>query len=325
MKRRQLMILLGSAAALPFVARAQQAMPVIGFLHAGSSDGNQKRLAAFRKGLADLGFVEGQSVAIEYRWAEGKSENLPALAADLIRRNVTMIATPGSTAAAIVAKAATATVPIVFAIGADPVALGLVASLGRPGGNVTGINSLNADIGAKRLGLLRDLVPQAARYFALANPTSPLAGPFIQELEAGAASLGIRIEILRASNDAEIEARFADLPQSPGSVMVFGPDAFFYTRRAQIAALTLQHGMAGAFDDRAYVEAGGLLNYGADWLKVMELAGGYTGRILKGEKPADLPVQQASKFEFVLNLKTARALGIEVPQKLLLIADDVIE
>jgi putative ABC transport system substrate-binding protein len=326
MRRREFVGLLGGVAlAWPLMARAQPAMPVIGFLHAGSAEENQKRLAAFHKGLAGAGFVVGQNVAIEYRWAAGRNEDLSALAADLIRRNVTMIATPGSTGAAVVAKGATATIPVVFAIGADPVALGLVNTLSRPGGNATGITSLNAEIGAKRLGLLRDLVPQAARYFALANPASPLAEPFIKDLEAGAASLAIHIDILRASNDAEIEAVFASLPQRPGNVLVSGPDAFFFTRRAQIVAQAARYAVPAVFDDRAYVDAGGLLNYGADWMNVMELAGGYAGRILKGEKAADLPVQQASKFEFVINLKTAKTLGIDVPQKLLLIADDVVE
>jgi putative ABC transport system substrate-binding protein len=326
MRRREFMSMLATIASTwPLAARAQAAMPVIGFLHAGSREENAKRLAAFLKGLGDAGFIDGKNVTIEYRWASGKNEQLPAMAADLISRKVTMIATPGSTAAAVVAKAATTTIPIVFATGADPVALGLVTSLSRPGGNVTGIVSLNAELAAKRLGLLRDLVPQATRYFAMANPASPLTEPFIKELEAGAASLGIHVEIIRASNDAELETVFANLPSGKGNVLMFGPDAFFYTRRAQIAALALRHAMPAVFDDRAYVEAGGLLNYGADWTNLMGLAASYTARVLRGEKPADLPVQQASKFELVINLKTAKALGLEVPQKLLLIADDVIE
>jgi putative tryptophan/tyrosine transport system substrate-binding protein len=327
MRRREFISLLtGTAAAWPLAARAQQpAMPVIGFLHTGSPSENAKRLAAFLKGLGDGGFVDGRNVVIEYHWAAGNNEALPAMAAELVRRKVTMIVTPASTAAAVVARAATSTIPIVFAIGADPVALGLVTSLSRPGGNATGTASLNAEVGAKRLGLLRELVPQAARYHVLVNPTSPLAAPFIKELESGAASLGIHLEILRASNDAEIEARFAALPEGPGNVMVFGPDALFYTRRAQIAALAVRHAVPAIFDDRAYVEAGGLLNYGADWANLMELTGGYAARVLKGEKPADLPVQQATKFELVINLKTAKALGLAVPQKLLLLADDVVE
>ena len=326
MRRRQFISLLGGATAFPLAARAQApAMPVIGFLHAGSPDENAKRLVVFRNGLADAGFVEGKNVAIEYRWAMGKSADLSVMAAELVRRNVALIVTPASTAAAIAAKAATATIPIVFATGADPVALGLVASMSRPGGNVTGIVSLNAELAAKRLGLLRDLVPDAMRYFAMANPASPLAEPFVKELETGAASLGLHVEILRASNDAELEAAFASLPSGIGNVLILGPDAFFYTRRVRIAALALLHKMPAAFDDRFYVEAGGLLNYGADWTNLMALTAGYVARILRGEKPADLPIQQAAKFEFVINLKTAKALGLVVPQKLLLIADDVVE
>jgi putative tryptophan/tyrosine transport system substrate-binding protein len=225
MKRRKFIGLVGGMAATwPLAARAQQpAMPVIGFLHAGSPDENAKRLGAFRKGLSEAGFVEGQNVAIEYRWASGKSENLPGMAADLIRRNVTLIATPGSTAAAVVAKAATATIPIVFSSGTDPVLLGLVASISRPGGNVTGITSLNAELAAKRLGLFREMVPKASRYFALVKPTSELAAPFVKDLQEAAGSLGIRIDVLNANTTDEIDAAFAGLPREPGNVMVFGP------------------------------------------------------------------------------------------------------
>jgi putative tryptophan/tyrosine transport system substrate-binding protein len=326
MRRRDFIkVLAGSAVALPLAAHAQQpAVPVIGFLHSGSPDQNVKRLAAFRKGLNEAGFVEGQNVAIEYRWAAGQNDKLPALVADLIRRQVAVIATAGSTPASVAAKAATTTIPIVFAVGADAVALGLVASLNRPGGNVTGITSLNADIAAKRLGVLRELVPQATRYFTLVNPTSQLAEPFIKDLQAGAASLGTHIDILHASTDGEIEAAFADLPLA-GTVLVFPPDAFFYIRRARIAALAARHAVPTMFDGRDYVDAGGLASYGADFVNVMELAGNYTARILKGEKAADLPVVQAARFELVINLKTAKALGVTVPPTLLAIADEVIE
>jgi putative tryptophan/tyrosine transport system substrate-binding protein len=282
-----------------------------------------KRLAAFRKGLNEAGFVEGQNVAIEYRWAAGESDKLPALAADLIRRRVDVIATAGSTPASVVAKAATTTIPIVF--GADAVALGLVASLNRPGGNVTGITSLNADVAAKRLGVLRELVPQATRYFTLVNPTSQLAEPFIKDLQAGAASLAIHIDVLHASTDGEIEAAFAGLPQPTGTVLIFPPDAFFYIRRGRIAMLAERHTVPTIFDGRDYVDAGGLASYGADFLNVMELAGNYTAPILKGEKPADLPVVQAAKFELVITLQTAKALGVTVPPTLLALADEVIE
>lgn len=327
MRRREFIAALGGAAVIwPLAVRAQQiAVPVIGFLHAGSPEQNVQRLAAYRKGLSEAGFVEGRNVAIEFRWAKGRNDELPALAADLLRRQVAVIATPGSTAAAAVAKAGTSTVPIVFAVGADPVELGLVASLARPGGNVTGVTSLNADIAAKRFGLLRDLVPHAARYFALVNPTSPLTGPFVADLQAGAATLGIRVEILRASSDGEIDAAFEDLPQQPGNVLVSCPDAFFYVRRTRIADLAMRHGVPTIFDVRDYVDVGGLVSYGADFLELMRLAGNYTGRILKGEKPADLPVAQSTKFESVINLKTAKALGIAVPPTVLAIADEVIE
>ena len=328
MKRREFIGLAGAAAALPvlspFAARAQ-AMPVIGFLHTGSPEENTRRLSGFHKGLGDAGFTDGRNVTIEYRWALGRNNELPAMAADLVRRQVALIATLGSTPATVAARAATATIPIIFAIGSDPVALGLVASLSRPGGNATGISSLTAELAAKRFGLLRELVPQATGYFALVNPTSALSEIFIKELKAGTAGLGIHIEILRASDDSEIEAAFAGLPQRPANLMIFGPDSFFYTRRAQIAALAVRYRVPSVFDDRVYVEAGGLMNYGADWSNVMELAGGYVARVLRGEKPADLPVQQATRFELVINRKTAGALGIELSRTLLATADDVID
>jgi putative tryptophan/tyrosine transport system substrate-binding protein len=325
-KRRDFIRIFGSAAAAwPLAARAQQtAMPVIGLLHSGAPEQNGKRLAAYHKGLREAGFVEGKNVAIAYRWAAGHNDKLPALAADLIGRRVAAIATPGSTPAALAAKAATTTIPIIFGVGADPIELGLVDSLNRPGGNVTGATSLNSEVAAKRLGVLRELVPQAARYFTIVNPTSPLAQPFSKDLEAGAASLGIRLDILRASTDGELEAAFASLPQ-PGSVLLFGPDAFFYIRRGEIAALAARYALPAIFDGRDYVEAGGLICYGADFLDVMQFAGGYTGRILKGEKPADLPVVQSAKFELVINLKTAKTLGLAIPDRLLALADEVIE
>lgn len=326
MRRRQFVTLLGSAALWPLAARAQRdAMPVIGFLHAGSPDENAKRLAAFRRGLADAGFVEGRNVAIEYRWALGKNEALPAMAADLVRRRVTVIATPGSTAAAVVAKAATAAIPVVFSSGTDPVDLGLVASLSRPGGNVTGSTSLNAELAAKRLGLFRDLVPKASRYFTLVKPTSELAAPFVKDLRGAAASLGLQIEVLNANTAEEIDAAFAGMPAAPGNVMVFGPEGFFYVHRARIAGLALRHSLPTIFDVRDYVEAGGLASYGSDYFALMALVGNYCARVLRGEKPADLPVQQASKFELVINRKTARALGIEISPTLLATADEVIE
>ena len=275
--------------------------------------------------MSDAGFVEDQNVAIEYHWASGKNEELPAMTADLIRRKVTLIATPGSTAAAVVAKAATSTIPIVFSSGTDPVALGLVPSLSRLGGNITGITSLNAELAAKRLGLFRELVPKASRYFSLVKPTSELAAPLIRDLRGAATSLAIKIEVLNANTADAIDAAFASIPQQPGNVMIFGPEGFFYVRRAHIAELALRHGLPTIFDVRDYVDAGGLASSGSDFLNLMELAGNYAARILKGEKPGDLPVQQATKFEFVINRKTARALGIEISPALLATTDDVID
>jgi putative ABC transport system substrate-binding protein len=324
MRRRA--VLMGLTALPAAGAAAQQpARPVIGFLHSASPEQNTKRLAAYLKGLKGTGFVDGETVTIEYRWAAGQNDKLPALAADLIQRQVAVIATAGSTPAALAAKAATATIPIVFATGADAVELGLVASLNRPGGNATGAVSLNAELGAKRFALLRDLVPQTRRYFALVNPTSALTEPFVRELQAGAASLGLQVDILRASTDPEIERAFAGLPQQPGNALVFGPDAFFYIRRTRIAALAVQHAVPTIFDNRDYVEAGGLMSYGADFLNLMQLAGSYTGRILKGAKPADLPVAQSTKFELVINRRTAKPLGLTIPPLLLATADEVIE
>jgi putative ABC transport system substrate-binding protein len=307
------------------VARAQQAMMVIGFLHAGSPAENQKRLHAFRRGLAAGGFVEGQNVAIEYRWADGRNDRLSELAADLVSRSVSMIVTPGSTAAAVAARKATATIPIVFSSGTDPVELGLVGSLNRPGGNATGITSLNAELAAKRLGLFRELVPTARRLFTLVKPTSELAAPFVKDLESAAASLGVRVEVLDASTAGEIDAAFAAIPRVPGCGVVFGPEGFFYVYRARIAELALSRALPTIFDVRDYVEAGGLASYGSDYYNVMELTGSYAARVLKGEKPADLPVQQATKFEMVLNRRTAKALGIEISPTLLATADDVID
>ena len=326
MRRREFVGLLGGAAALPLAARAQPAaMPVIGFLHAGSPEENAKRLAAFRRGLAQAGFVEGQNVAIEYRWAAGNNEQLKAMAADLVGRKVAVITTPGSTAAAVVAKAATSTIPVVFSSGTDPVALGLVSSLNRPGGNATGITSLNAELAAKRLGLFHDFVPKAAHYFTLVKPTSELAAPFVKDLQGAASSLGIKIDVLNANTVEEIDAAFAAIPQAPGNVMVFGPEGFFYVHRARIAELALRRAIPTIFDVRDYVDAGGLASYGSDYFDVMELTGNYVARILKGEKPADLPVQQATKFELVINRKTAKALGIELSPTLIATADDVVD
>jgi putative ABC transport system substrate-binding protein len=326
MRRREFIGLLGGAVALPFAARAQTpAMPVIGFLHAGSPEENTRRLDAFRKGLAAAGYVEGQNVAIEYRWASGRTQDLAAMAADLIAKSVTLIATPGSTAAAVAAKAATSTVPIVFSSGTDPVALGLVASLNRPGGNATDITSLNAELGAKRLGLFRELAPGLTRYFTLVRPSSELAAPFVADLQGAASSLGVSVEVLKADTSDEIDAALAPIPQQAGCGMIFGPEGFFYIHRKRIADLALARSLPTIFDVRDYVDAGGLASYGSDYFNVMELTGNYVARVLKGEKPADLPVQQATKFELVINRKAAKALGLDLSRTLLVTADEVID
>ncbi len=282
-------------------------------------------MAAFRKGLAEAGYVEGQNVAIEFRWAAGHDDRLPELAADLIRRRVAVIATPLSTQAALAAKAATTTIPIVFGTGGDPVALGLVTSFNRPGGNVTGISFMTAEMGAKLLGLLHELVPQAARFVALVNPTSSLAEPFIKDLQGGARSLGLQAEVLYAGTDREIDAAFATLVQKRADALLIAPDALFTSRRAELAALSLRHAVPATHVIREFAEAGGLMSYGPNLANAYQQTGIYTGRVLKGEKPADLPVQQPIKFELVINLKTAKALGLNVPDKLLALADEVIE
>ena len=323
MRRRDILAILGAAATWPRQARAQQ--QVIGFLHQGSPDQNVDRLAAFRKGLGQAGFVEGRDIAVEFRWAEGKFETLPALAADLVRRQVAVIATPFSTNAALAAKAVTTTIPIVFLSSADPVQIGLVASLNRPGGNITGITTLNTELAPKRLEQLRALVPQASRYFALINPTSYLAADFTRDIEAAATTLRIRIELLRASNDRELDAVFAGIPPGSRNLLISSTDAFFFVRRERIAALAIRHGLAAIFDARAYVTAGGLMSYAGDDTDMMLLTASYIGRILKGEKPADLPVAQPTKFALTVNLKTARALGIEIPPALLATVDETIE
>jgi putative ABC transport system substrate-binding protein len=326
MRRRGFFALVGGAAAWPFAARAQQPlMPVIGFLHAGSPEQNVLRLAAYRKGLSDAGFVEGRNVAIEFRWADGHVDRLPGMAADLVRRQVAVIATPGSTDAALAAKSATATIPIVFAAGGDVVGLGLVTSLSRPTANVTGATSLNADIAAKRLELIRQVVPKETRYFALVNPSSVLSGSYLKDLQVGAAGLGLHVEIINASTDADIDTAFAKLPQQPGPALLVSTDAFFFSRHEQIARLATRYRVPAMFDNREYAAAGGLMSYGADFYNVLQLAGVYTGRVLRGEKPADLPVLQSTKYEFVINLKTANALGLSVPPTLLALVDEAIE
>jgi putative ABC transport system substrate-binding protein len=325
-RRRDFITLLGGAAAWPLAARAQQApMPVIGFLHSGSPEPNANRVAAFRKGLSEAGYVEGQNVAIEFRWAVDQSDRLPDLAADLIRRRVAVIATPGSTPASLAAKAATETIPVVFLIGGDPVALGLVASLNRPGGNATGVNLQLVELVPKQLGMLRELVPAANRFVALVNPNTAYTDTVVKHLQASASGLGVPIKILRAGTDREIDAAFANLVQKPGGALLVGPDAVFVSRRAQIVTLAARHALPAIYYVRDFAGIGGLMSYGPNLAHTYRQTGIYVGRVLKGEKPADLPVVQPTKFELVVNLNTARALGLTVPDRLLALADEVIE
>jgi putative ABC transport system substrate-binding protein len=327
MKRRGFIRLLGSAAAAwPLAARAQQpARPVIGFLHITSPDAVADRMRGFHRGLKETGYVEGENVAIEYRWAEGQNDRLPALAAELVRRQVAVIATTGGVAPAFAAKAATTTISIVFAVNEDPVKLGLVASLARPGGNLTGINFFNAELTAKRLELLRELVPAATRVAVLVNPVAPNAESIVKDVEAAARAMGMQIQVLNASTSREINAAFATfVRERPDALFVVG-DGFLNSRRVQIVTLAVRHAVPATFSTREYAVAGGLMSYGSNLADAFRQVGVYTGRILKGAKPADLPVVQASKFELVINAETARMLGLTVPPTLLAIADEVIE
>jgi putative ABC transport system substrate-binding protein len=328
MKRREFITLFGGAAAAwPLAARAQQpAMPVIGFLASRSAQASVKNLEAFRKGLSETGYVEGRNMAIEFRWAGGREDRIPELVADLIQRRVAVIAAPASTAGALAAKAATSSIPIVFGTGSDPVALGLVASLNRPGGNATGVITLNVELTAKRLGLLRELAPQATRFVALVSPKSALTDAIVKDVHASVPTLGSPVEILYAGNsDRDIEAAFANLSQKPGAALLVTINSFFFDRRALIVALATRHALPTVYYSREFAEVGGLISYGTNFDNVYELIGIYTGRILKGEKPADLPVVQPTKFEMVINLSTAKALAIDVPPTLLALADEVIE
>jgi putative ABC transport system substrate-binding protein len=300
-------------------------MPVIGFLHAGSPEPNVNRVAGFRKGLGEAGYVEGQSVAIEYRWAAGQDHRLPDLVTDLIRRRATVIATPGTTPASLAAKAATTTIPIVFAVGSDPVAMGLVASLNRPGGNVTGVSFQSVELVAKRLGLLRELARGANRFVVLVNPNTAYTDVVVKDLEASALALGLPIEILRASTGREIDAAFANLVQKPGCALFVVTDAVFVSRRAQIVTLAARHALLAIYPTRDFAEIGGLMSYGPNLADAYHQTGVYVGRVLKGEKPADLPVVQPTKFELVINLNTARAFDLAIPAGLLALADEVIE
>jgi putative ABC transport system substrate-binding protein len=326
MKRRQFITLLGAAAAWPLTARAQQpALPVIGFVRDGSADASLRSMVAFRKGLSETGYVEGQNVTVEYHWLEGQYDRLPAVMADLVRRQVAVIATPG-TRPTLVAKAATATIPIVFGVGEDPVQLGLVASLGRPGGNATGINFFANEVVAKRLRLLRDLVPKVVRVAVVVNPANAsVAATTIRDVQKAAPTIGLQIQIHNAATIGEIEAAFATFAGERPDALFVAADAFLVSRRVQFTTLTARDRIPATYPVRDCVAAGGLMSYGTDIADMFHQVGVYTGKILKGAKPADLPTLQSTKFEFVINLHTARSLGIEVPPGVLAIADEVIE
>jgi putative tryptophan/tyrosine transport system substrate-binding protein len=327
-RRREFITLLGGAVATwPLAARAQQpAMPVVSLVNGRSPETSVRIADAFRKGLNETGYVEGQNVTVEYHWLDGQYDRLPSLMADLVRRHVAVIATPAFRAGAQVAKAATSTIPIVFGVGDDPVKLGLVASLARPGGNATGVNNFATEVVAKRLGLLHDLLPKAVRIAVLVNPANaPVTEATLRDIPEAASALGLQIRVLNAGTSREIEAAFTTLGRDPADALLVSSDSFFVSRRVQFAVLAVRHAIPAIYATREYPEVGGLMSYGTDALDTWHQVGIYTGQILKGAKPADLPVLQSTKFEFVINLQTARALGIEVPNSIQLLADEVIE
>jgi putative tryptophan/tyrosine transport system substrate-binding protein len=331
MRRREVIVILGGGAALallrPLPTRAQQpAMPVVGLLNPGSADDAARNVAAFRKGLGESGYVEGQDVTVEYHWLEGHYDRLAPLMAELVRRPVSVIATPGFQAAALAAKAASATIPIVFGVAEDPVHLGLVASLARPGGNATGINSFVQEIGSKRLRLLHELVPKAVRFAVLVNPANTSATETtLRDVREAAPAIGLQIQVLNASTIGEIEAAFANLAREGSEALFVGPDGFFSSRHVQFTTLAATYKIPASYSNRDYVATGGLMSYGTDQTEMFRQAGIYVAHILKGEKAAELPVLQMAKFEFAINLQTARALGIAVRPDVLSIADEVIE
>jgi ABC-type uncharacterized transport system substrate-binding protein len=326
MTRRAFITLLGGTVAWPLAAWAQQsAMPLIGFLSGASPDSYAIRLRAFHQGLKETGYVESRNVQIEYLWAEGHNDRLPDLAAELVRRQVAVIVAAGGTPSAFAAKAATATIPIVFGVAVDPVELGLVASLNRPGGNLTGVTNLNVEVGEKRLELLHELLPTATIIAVLVNPTTPTTEPFLRALEPATSTLGLQLHVLNASTDRDFDTVFATLGRLRAGALVISPDLFFNTRSEQLAALSLRHAVPAIHQYRPFVAAGGLMSYASDETEYYRLVGIYAGKILKGEKPADLPVVQSTKVELIINLKTARALGLTVPLPLLGRADEVIE
>ena len=327
MNRRDLISLFGGAAvAWPLTLRAQQAgTPVVGYLEPGFPEALAHRLAAFRKGLSETGYVEGRNVAIEYRWAQDESDRLAELAADLVRRRVAVIATPGSAQGPLAAKAATTTIPIVFSTGADPVKVGLVDSLNRPGGNVTGVSSMSGELGAKQLGLLQELVPGAKRFAVLANSSNAMTQPAIKGLQTAALAIARQIDVFNAATNRDIDTVFASLVQKRIDALLVIPDPLFANRRVQLVTLATHHRVPAIYFSRELAEIGGLMSYGTSQTDMYRQVGIYVGRILKGEKPADLPVLRATRFELVINLQTARTLGLEVPPTLLALADEVIE
>jgi putative tryptophan/tyrosine transport system substrate-binding protein len=325
-KRRDFITLLGSAAAWPLVARAQQpVMPIVGFLNSSSPGGYVPQVTAFRRGLNEAGYIEGRNVTIEYRWAEGHYDRLPELAADLVRQKVTVI-TATTTAAVLAAKAATATIPIVFEMASDPVTLGVVASLNRPLGNLTGVTNLGIEVGPKRPELLREILPTATTFGLLINASNPtLAEPTTRDVRAAARTLGVQLHVVSATRDNEIDHAFASLAERRVDGLVIGSDPFFSSRSERLASLALRYALPAVYQWREFAVAGGLMSYGADTSDAYRLAGIYTGRVLKGDKPADLPVQQSTKVELYINLKTAKTLGITIPLPLSGRADELIE
>ena len=325
-ERRLFLALVGGVALWPLATRAQQpAMPVIGFLNTRSVDDDPELTAAFRKGLNETGYMEGRNTAIEYRWANNDPQRLPELASDLVRRQVTVIVATGGNVSALAAKAATSTIPIVFSVGGDPIKLGLVAQLNRPDGNATGVTSLTGLLGAKRLELLRELIPKATVVAVLINSTNPSAETYVRETQEAARTVGQQIHTLSASTEAEIEAAFVTLAQMRAEALLVVTDAVFIGRREQIVALAARYAVPAIYEASVFARVGGLMSYGPNFAEAIRQVGIYTGRILKGEKPADLPVLQPTKFELVINLKTAKALGLTVPPSLLARSDEVIE
>jgi putative ABC transport system substrate-binding protein len=327
-KRRDFITLLGggAAAAWPLAASAQQpVLPVIGYLHSGSPGSRPGQLAAFQGGLREAGYIEGRNVAIEYRWAEDQYDRLPELLSDLIRRGVAIIVAPSGTGAVLAAKTLNVTIPIVFSTSLDPIRSGLVASLNHPGGNVTGVIDMGADLAAKQVGLLHELLPQAQRFAVLMDPSNPLAEPVTNDAKTAASAIGRSIEVLPATSSSDIDAAFASLAQKQANALLVAPHTLFITRRVQLLTLAARHAVPAIYWQREFVEAGGLMSYGSSVVDREHQLGIYAGRVLKGEKPADLPILRASKFEYVINLQTAKTIGLEIPATLLARADEVIE